>query len=134
MSLRPHAKYVELIRNQVIAAPSTPFGPGYDVLFDATIPVRGWKEVRAWVHVFVENYETTPITSATQLELRFMHNFVGANSFDYEKVALPYNGVTSYIDGYSIQPLLGRQLRLLCHPIGLPPGPYRLSVTYLLAR
>jgi len=90
--------------------------------------------VRVWVHVFVENYETTPVTSATKLELRFMHNFVGANSFDYEKVTLPYNNVTSYINGYSIQPIIGSKLRLLCHPINLPAGPYRVSVTYLLAR
>jgi len=128
------AQYVELISNQVITAPTQPFGPGYDVLFDSEIPVIGWKDVRVWVHVFVENYETTPVTSATKLELRFMHNFVGANSFDYEKVTLPYNNVTSYINGYSIQPIIGSKLRLLCHPINLPAGPYRVSVTYLLVR
>jgi hypothetical protein len=127
-------KYVELIKNKNLAAPLTPFGPGYDVLFDEKVPVAGWKEIRVWVHVFVDNYMATPVTAATRLELRFMHDFAGSNSFDYEVAELPYNHVTSYINGYSIQPLLGKEVRLLCHPVDLPPGPYELSVTYLLVR
>ncbi len=126
-------KYVELINNQTIAAPNNPIGPGYEVLFDSNIKVDGWKEIRVWVHVFVDNYQTTPVTSAAKLELRFMHNFTGG-SFDYDKVAIPWNQVTSYINGYAIKPLIGKELRLLCHPVSLPPHPYRLSVTYLLVR
>jgi hypothetical protein len=127
-------KYVELIAAQHLPAPLTPFGPGYDVLFDKKVAVAGWKEIRVWVHVFVDNYAVTPVTASTRLELRFMHDFVGANSFDYVTASLPYNQVTSYINGYSIQPVLGTEVRLLCHPVNLPPGPYTLSVTYLLAR
>ena len=128
------ARYVELIKDQPLAAPLTPFGPGYDVLFDKKIPVTGAKEIRVWVHVFVDNYATTPVTAATKLELRFMHDFCGSNSFDYAVATLPYNHVTSYINGLAIQPIIGKELRLLCHPKHLPAGPYRLSVTYLLVR
>ncbi len=127
-------KYVELIADRAVPTPLTPFGPGYDVLFDEKIDVLGWAEIRVWVHVFVDNYETTPVTSVTTLELRFMHDFVSSNSFNYEVAVLPWNGVTSYINGYTTQPIIGKELRLICHPVDLPPGPYRLSVTYLLVR
>ncbi len=127
-------KYIELFKDKSIVGPTTPFGPGYDVLFDATFKVDGWKEIRVWTHVFVENYAMTPLTNAAHLGLRFMHDFGTGNSFDYESADLPFNGVTSYIDGYTIKPLIGNKLRLLCHPTGLPAGPYTMGVTYLLVR
>lgn len=131
--LCPKTKYVELITNQTLASASEPFGPGYQVLFDQIISVKGWKEICVWVHAFVDNYETTPINTAEALlNLRFMHKFSGGE-FDYEKDSFETD-VTSYIDGYTIQPIIGEQLRLLCEPKNLPPGPYRLTVTYLLVR
>ena len=127
-------KYVELIKDKVLAGPEAPFGPGYDVLFDEKIPVAGWKKIRVWVHVFVDNYETTPVTASTKLDVRFMHDFCGSNSFDYAVTTLSYNHATSYINGVASQDIIGKELRLLCHPRHLPAGPYRLSVTYLLVR
>jgi hypothetical protein len=103
------------------------------VLFDSNLKVNGWKEIRVWVHVFVDNYAATPVTSAAKLELRFMHNFT-SGSFGYETVTIPWNHVTSYINGYAIKPIIGKELRLFCHPVSLPPPPYRLTVTYLLVR
>lgn len=126
-------KYAEPIKNQTIAALAAPFGPGYEVLFDLPVPVDGWKEIRVWVHVFVDNYAGTPVTASAQLELRFMHTFTGG-SFDYEKATIAWNHVTSYINGYVVKPMIGKALRLLCHPVSLPPPPYHLTVTYLLAR
>jgi hypothetical protein len=125
---------VELIKNQLMAGPESPVGPGYDIQFDRKIPAAGWKKIRLWVHVLIDNYETTPLTPAARPQLRFMHDFCGANSFDYAVSTLPCNGVTSNINGLAIQPILGKELRLLCHPENLPAGPYRLSVTYLLVR
>jgi hypothetical protein len=126
-------KYVELFKNEGLAGPSQPFGPGYDVLFDQVLDVEGWKEIRVWVHVFVNNYAATPVTNAAHLKLRFMHHFAGGQ-FDYEHADLPWNHVTSYIDGYASRPLIGTKLRLLCEPISLPAGPYSLDVTCLLVR
>ncbi len=126
-------KYFEPIKNQPITTPATPFGPGYDVLFDLPILVEGWKEIRVWTHVFVDNYATTPVTASAQLQLRFMHNFSGG-SFDYEKATIPWNHVTSYINGFVVKPVIGKEIRLLCHPVNLPPPPYRLTMTYLLVR
>jgi hypothetical protein len=129
--LHPQTKFVELITNQLIDQFQTPLGPGYLEVFNEVVDVTGWKEIRVWVHVFVENYNTTPIdTSTARLELRFMHNF-SRNSFDYEE-AIFQTTVTSYIDGYAGKPIIGNQLRLICHPENLPPGPYTVSVTYLL--
>lgn len=125
--------YVELFKDKFITGATQPVGPGYDVLFDERVKVDGWTEIRVWVHVFIEKYSTTPLTSAAKLQLRFMHDF-GRDSFDYESADIPFGGVTSYIDGYAIKPIIGRELRLLCHPIGMPPGPYTMSVTYLLVR
>ncbi len=130
--LHPRTKFVELITDKLLADVQNPFGPGYPVLFDNTVDVTGWREIRVWVHVFVENYETTPIvTSQCRLQMRFMHNFGGGNAFDYETATLTTD-CTSYIDGYAAKPIIGNKVRLLCHPENLPPGPYRLSVTYLL--
>ncbi len=126
-------KYVELFKHEDLAGPSQPFGPGYDVLFDNVVDVDGWKEIRVWVHVFVNNYAATPVTNAAHLKLRFMHVFAGGQ-FDYEHADLPWNQVTSYINGYAIKPVIGEQVRLLCEPVGLPPGPYSLDVTCLLVR
>jgi hypothetical protein len=132
----PATKYVELFKDKRLKAPTQPVGPGYDVLFDEKLKVDGWKEIRVWVHVFVENYASTPVTNAAHLQLRFMHDFgAGArDSFDYESADIGFNGFTSYIDGYAVKPIIGKELRLLCHPTDLPPGPYLLSVTYMLDR
>ncbi|MCC6861063.1 MAG: hypothetical protein IT158_21020 [Bryobacterales bacterium] len=126
-------KYGEPVKNEAVAALATPFGPGYEVLFDLNLPVNGWKEIRVWVHVFVDNYAATPVTANAKLEVRLMHNFTGG-SFDYEKAVIGWNGFTSYINGYLVKPVIGKEIRLLCHPVNLPPPPYRLTVTYLLIR
>jgi hypothetical protein len=126
-------KYVELLKNESLPGPTTPFGPGYDVLLDTTINVDGWKEVRLWVRVFIDNYATTPLGANATLQIRFMHNY-GAGSSDYETATIHFQGVTSYIEGYVIKPIIGKELRLLCHPTNLPAGPYTLGVTYLLVR
>jgi hypothetical protein len=125
--------YVELFKDESLPGPITPFGPGYDVLFDTKIEVDGWKEIRLWVHVFIDNYTTTPLTANANLQMRFMHD-CGSGSFDYEIANIHFNGTTSYINGYAIKPIIGKELRLLCHPTNLPTGPYTLGVTYLLVR
>jgi hypothetical protein len=128
---RPETKYVELISNRFVSQFSTPTGPGYPVVFDEVVDVAGWKEVRVWVHVFVEDYKATPIDISTaRLQLRFMHNFSG-NSFGYEEATF-HTTVTSYINGFASKPIIGNTLRLFCHPENLPAGPYTISVTYLL--
>jgi len=128
------SRYVEVFKGKSILGPTTPFGPGYDILFDATLKVDGWKEIRVWTHVFIENFTATPLTDAARLGLRFLHEFGTGDSFDYESADLPFSGITSYISGYAIKPLIGTKLRLLCHPVGLPAGPYTMSLTYLLVR
>ncbi len=127
----PVTKYVELFSNEVIPGPTN---GGYDILFDEKIARDDWKEIRVWAHVFIVNYATTPLTPGANLLLRFMHDFGGGDSFDYETANIPFLGVTSYIDGYTVKPIIGKELRLLCHPTQLPPGPYNMSVTYLLVR
>jgi hypothetical protein len=126
----PLTQYVEVYSDKVIQGPTD---GGYAVLFDTKIATDGWKEVRVGVHVFVINYATTPITQGANLLLRFMHDFAGGDSFDYEANIIPFT-TASYIDGYAVKPIIGKELRLLCHPTQMPPGPYNMSVTYLLVR
>ena len=64
-------KYVELLRNE--SAPTSL--PPLHKVFDKTIDVGNWNEIRLWVHVFVSNYNTTPLTSAAQLNVQFLHLF-----------------------------------------------------------
>lgn len=124
-------QYVELV-NETLGAFATPFGPGYDVAFDETIDTAGFNEIRLWVHVFADNYATTPITSSAKLAVHFMHVFTGG-SFDYEEHVIE-KSFASYINGYCAAPIIGDRLRIMCHPTGMPPGPYRLEVTYYLVR
>ncbi len=126
-------KYGVLVARQDVPEFEEPFGPGYQVAFDEVIDTKGYSEIRLWVHVFVDNYATGPVTSQAQLNVRFLHQFPGG-SFDYERQTLGWNNVTSYINGYVARPILGDSLRVLCSPRNMPPGPYDIFVTYLLVR
>jgi hypothetical protein len=123
-------KYVELVRQDNVAAFPDPF------VFDQTVDTAGWKEISVWVHVFVNNFNLAPITSAAKLRVRFMHVFghqLGAGgSFDYAAATIPWNSVTSYINGDVHQRLIGDKLRIVCTAENLPPGPYQLFVTCYL--
>jgi hypothetical protein len=125
-------KYVELLRND--NAPT--FSPPLNEVFDKTIDVGDWKEIRLWVHVFVSNYATTPVTAAAQLNVQFLHVFGvqlgGGGEFIYSNAVIPGDGFTSYINGYVSAPIIGEQLRIVCYAESLPPGPYELFVTYYL--
>jgi hypothetical protein len=113
-----------------------PFGPGYSVAFDKTIDTGNWKEIRLWVHVFINNYAQTPLTAGASLIVRFLHVFGGqlggGGQFDYTQATISWKGFTSFIDGYVTAPIIGDKLRILCHPGNLPPGPYGLFVSYYL--
>lgn len=125
-------KYVELIRQDNLAG----FPPPFHTVFDNIINTADWKEIRVWVHVFVENYAQTPLTAAAKLNVRFLHVFGqqlgGGGQFDYTRVTIPWNSVTSYIDGYVAAPIIGDKLRIVCDPENLPPGPYNVFVAYYL--
>lgn len=133
LTLPPQTEYHELIMLDNLPAFEEPFGAGYPVVFDKIIDTTGFSEVRVWVHVFANDYKDHPITPDAKLHVRFMHQFK-IGSFDYAKETIGYNGVTSYIDGFCAQPVIGNSLRLLCHPENLPPGPYKVGVTYYLVR
>lgn len=125
-------KYVELIRND--SAPT--FSPPLYEVFDQTIDTANWNEIRLWVHVFITNYATTPLTAAAKLRVEFLHVFGitlgGGGQYQYSQPVIPWNGVTSYINGYVSAPIIGEKLRILCLAENLPAGPYQLFVTYYL--
>ncbi|HME50364.1 hypothetical protein [Mycobacterium sp.] len=125
-------KYVELLRND--NAPT--FTPPLYEVFDETIDVGDWNEIRLWVHVFVSNYAATPVTAAAKLNVQFFHLFGmqlgGGGQFPYSNAVIPWDGFTSYINGYVSAPIIGERLRILCFAGSLPPGPYELFVTYYL--
>ena len=123
-------KYVEMLSLDNVVSLETPFGPGYPIVFDEKIDTEGFSEIRVWVHVSVKNYAATPVTNTTKLIVRFMHQFPGG-SFDYTEGTIT-SDVTSYINGYLARPIIGERLRILCHPENLPPGPYRIFVTYYM--
>lgn len=124
-------KYVEPIKDQPLAEPES-IGD-YKIFFDLPIAVEGWKEIRVYVYVNVVNGVTTPVTKSAKLELRFMH-VSSKTSIDYDAATLPWNEQGGHIYGYAMKPVIGKNMRIICHPVGLPPGPYRITVTYLLVR
>lgn len=130
----PLTKYMELVTKMGAPDFDYPVGPGYAVVFDKTVATKGYREIRVWVHIFITNYETTPVTSSAKLNVRFMHQFGQGNSFDFAQTELGWNGVTSYIDGYAAQRIIGDKTRIMCHPTNLPAGPYDIFVTCYLVR
>jgi hypothetical protein len=126
----PGTKFVELISNQTLT--TLPVIAGVPSLFEQNINVDGWKEIRLWVNVMVDNYQRTPITPAAKLHITFFHTTATASA-DYEEADIPKK-VTSYIGGYVIKPIIGKDLRIFCYPVSMPPPPYRLTATYLLVR
>jgi hypothetical protein len=125
-------KYVELLRNDNAST----FSPPLHEVFDETIDVGDWNEIRLWVHVFISNYATTPLTAAAKLNVQFLHIFGiqlgGGGQFIYSNAAISWDHVTSYINGYVSAPIIGEKLRILCYAESLPPGPYELFATYYL--
>ena len=87
-------------------------------------------------HVFITNYATTPLTAAAKLRVEFLHVFGitlgGGGQYQYSQPIIPWNGVTSYINGYVSAPIIGEKLRILRLAENLPAGPYQLFVTYYL--
>ena len=126
------AEYIELVRQDGLAA----FPPPLHALCDKIIDTKRYAEIRIWVHVFVRGYEHAQVTEATKLKVRFMHVFGqqlgGGGQFDYTQRTIPWNYVTSYINGYVTAPIIGDMLRILVIPEGLPSGPYDVFVTYYL--
>ncbi len=82
-------KYVELIRND--SAPT--FSPPLYEVFDQTIDTANWDEIRLWVHVFITNYATTPLTAAAKLRVEFLHVFGitlgGGGQYQYSQPIIP---------------------------------------------
>jgi hypothetical protein len=128
-----HTRYVEQLALTNLLTVPEPIGPGYGILFDETLDSGGYDELRVWVHLFVRNYASSPVTPNTRLILRFLHGFDQAESFDYEQRTLTSSG-TSYINGYGVVPVIGDRTRVLCHPENLPAGPYDLFMNYYLVR
>jgi hypothetical protein len=121
------AEYVELIRQDGVA--SFPHA-----LCDKIIDTKKYAEIRLWVHLFVLG--EAQVTETTKLNVRFMHVFGhqlgGGGQFDYAQRTIPWNHLTSFIDGYVTAPIIGDSLRILCIPESLPSGPYNVFVTYYL--
>jgi hypothetical protein len=117
-------QYTELLKNVKLSSLTN------GLLFDQTITTAGYNEIRVWVHVFVEKYQTTPVTGSTKLKVRLMHQFTGG-SFDYVNATFG-SSVASYINGYTAQRIIGDQTRILCSPENLPAGPWDVSLTVYL--
>ncbi len=129
----PVAKYVEHITLNNVQKFDEPFGPGYQVVFDTTIPVKGYSEIRVWVHVMIRDYQTQAAGPDTQLKVRFLHPFHGnKDEFDYESGTVQTWDGASFVDGYIVKPVIGNELRLICAPVNMPPGPYDVYMTYYL--
>ncbi len=122
-------KYVELIHKQVQAFES-PYG--IPQIFETTIDVEGYSEIRIFIHVFAENYTYTPITSKTSIKATLYH-CVSSGSWAYSEEVIT-SDVTSYINGWFSEKLIGDTLRIVAFAHDFPAGPYTVTVTYYLVR
>ena len=120
-------KYVELINKKVNALDAT---SGVPRVFEETIDATGYSEIRMFIHIFVDNYKTDPVTANSTIEANLFHSISGG-SWPYSKREMKSN-VTSYINGWFSEKIIGNKVRVIATAKNLPRGPYTISVTYLL--
>ena len=121
------AKYVELI-NKKVNTLDAPYG--IPLIFEETIDTANYSEIRMFIHVFIENYNQTPLTINSVIAATLCHN-VSSGSWPYSNKEIKFS-VTSYIDGWFSEKIIGNKVRVVASAKNFPKGPYTLSASYYL--
>jgi hypothetical protein len=125
----PNAVTPKFVDIGPISYQTFPTAYGMPIVGEYTIQTLGYSEIRFFVHVFVDNYQTTPIQNA-KLYITMFHTIKGGSwSYSYNTIN---STVTSYINGYVNEKIIGKTLRILVKPENMPAGPYRVEVSYYL--
>ncbi len=124
-----HTKLIQLV-NTTVSQLDVRYGR--PIVFEETIETAGYSEIRLFVHVFAENHRGDPMTAQSKLELRFLHP-VANGTWNYATHTLSTT-VTSYINGYIANDIIGNRVRILCFADNLPTGSLQIGVTAYLVR
>ena len=101
---------------------------------------QAWMEVVEWLgvveryvsfaHLSANDYKTQPLPKEALLKVGFSHELVGmgtgCGSTVFKEV------VTSYIEGFVIEKVYGKKLKLAVDADNLPKGKYALHLSYYL--
>jgi hypothetical protein len=94
------------------------------------IDALGYREIRVFVHLSAKEHRTNPLPKEALLKVGFGHELVGMGT--------SYGGATfkrevmSYIEGFVIEKIYGKKLKLSVDADNLPKGKYTLHLSYYL--
>lgn len=100
-------------------------------LFEVTdLNTACFEELRLFVHVMNDDYETSPFTSDARLVLRAFHG-IGQGSWGYFSEEFPMR-FTSELHGFSQIPVIGETTRLVVFGYNLPAVQLKVDVAAYL--
>ena len=113
--------------------PATGDPSGGVTLFEVTdLDTACFDELRVFVHVMNDAYETSPYTSGSRLVVRAFHG-IGQGSWGYFSQEFPMQ-YTSQLHGFSQIPVMGETTRLVVFGYDLPAVELEVDVAAYLVR
>lgn len=94
------------------------------------IDVLGYREIRVFANLFADDYKTKPLPKEALLRIGFGHVLKGMGT-SYGETTFKQQ-VTSYIEGFVIEKIYGKKLKLVVDANNLPKGKYTLQLSYYL--
>jgi hypothetical protein len=97
---------------------------------DLVIETLGYREIRVYAQVASRDIKNVPVPKNAVLKLAFMHQLTG--------LGIPYQArefrqqVSALIDGWAIESIYGKDLKLAIDADNLPKGRYTLQLSYYL--
>lgn len=97
---------------------------------EVKIDALGYREIRVFAHLSANDYKTQPLPKEALLKVGFSHELTGMGT-GYGSTVFKQD-VTSYIEGFVIEKVYGKKLKLTVDADNLPKGKYTLHLSYYL--
>jgi hypothetical protein len=94
------------------------------------IDAMGYREIRVFAHLSVDEYRTNPLPKEALLKVGFGYELKGMGT-SYARTTFKQE-VTAYIEGFVIEKVYGKKLKLSVDADNLPKGKYTLRLSYYL--
>jgi len=98
----------------------------HEVMIDAL----GYREIRVFAHLSANELKMKPLPKEAVLKVGFGHELVGMGT-SYGGTTFKRE-VTAYIEGFVIEKIYGKKLKLVVDADNLPKGKYTLQLSYYL--
>jgi hypothetical protein len=103
------------------------------ILFEiADVNTKCYKELRIFVHVMNDSYETTPFTAGSNMQIKAYHA-IGSGSWNYFSEQFPMK-YTSEFHGFSQIPVVGEKTRIVVLGYNMPNVKLKVDVAAYLVK